>query len=420
MKADARKPFKVQPVCLVGDRSSFLSPDGLGFVDIEDRAEQERRTSEILSHLAMDLADKVLVRSESDLLRLDTGADVFLVFVHCMHKFSALEALARTGIPLILAGEEGAPGDAFDTYSSIADCDNVHVAFSYDGIARRARVLRAAAYVRKATVCVFDSGERSLDAAPWYRNPVVDGTLKTAYVDMEDFRRELTRADTDEAERLAKSWMEGAMVLEPTLQDVRQSAVLYLAMKSVIDGMGAEAAYVLWCGQFSELVGGKMCYAIAKLNETGYLTGCWRGENAAPMMILHALSGKPVFFGEVHTYGGDVMAVRHCAVPCNMAAGPPVLRTWRGHEGTVTAYCEMPRGTVTVVNMGIGDRLVVLKGEVTETRDLGGENCRTTVMVQLHNPPAPRQFVSREMAMVYGDFVDDVLAVAGTLHIRSD
>ncbi len=214
--------------------------------------------------------------------------------------------------------------------------------------------------------------------------------------------------------------MDQARIDGPSQEDVARSAAVYLAMRRTIEEMKADAAYVLWCSQFNELIDGKMCFAVAKLNDTGHLTGCWRGENMLPMLILHSLSEKAVFFGEVHTFRDNILAVRHCAVPQSISGMPFVLKPWRDRKGTVTGYCELPEGEVTIVNAGIGDKMIALNGRVFDTKDIGGANCRTTVYVRVEDPELVRRFYGREIAMAYGDFVSDVEAVGNMLNIETN
>jgi L-fucose isomerase-like protein len=238
-------------------------------------------------------------------------------------------------------------------------------------------------------------------------------------VDVEDFEKRYKGVENSEAGDLAKKWMDECEVKEPSLEDITKSAQLYIAMKNIIENMEADAAYVLWCGQFGKMLGTKMCFAIAKLNDAGFLTGCWRGENLLPMLMLRYLSEKPIFFGEVHTYRDGIMSLRHCAVPTKITSSPVVLRRWRDREGTVTGYCEMPKGEVTLVNSGTGDRMVVMRGDVVDCRDLGGENCRTTVWIKIENRELIQEITGREFAMVYGDYLEDANEVGAMLGINT-
>jgi len=409
--------FKLKPVFLLGSRSSFIRKDKLGFIDIEDESEQNAKTDEILQRLGLQTETKVLVRKDKDLYHLDTNIDAFIVFAHSPKRFSSIITLVDTDAPMIVTSEEGALGEALDTYQCIAEYDNVKVALSFEEIRRRIRILKAVKELRATKVCVFDTGKRPLDAAPWYKNPLLKGKFKTQYVDVKNFENNYKGVDKVEAENLAKEWMKESEVIEPSSEDVTKSARLYIAMKSIIETTEADAAYVLWCAQFEPMLRTKMCFAIAKLNDGGHLTGCWRGENLLPMLILPALSGKPVFFGEIHTYLDGIMSLRHCAVPQKIANCQYVLRKWRDRKGTVTGYCEMPKGEVTIVNAGQGDRIVVMRGDALQSRDLGGDNCRTTVWVKIEDEKVVHNLTARELAMVYGDYVEETRKVGKMLGI---
>lgn len=414
MNTQKKKWIKVIPVFLLGSNPLFIREDGLGFTDVEDGSEQNARTDEILHELGVEIEPKVLVREEDDLRGIDTNIDAFVIFAHCLHRFPYLIELARTGIPMIISGEEGAAGEALDAYQYLTEHANVKIAFNFEGIRRRFRILNAVKQSMTAKICVFDKGERSPDGAAWYKNPLLQGRFNTEYVNVKDFEKRFKTADQSEAEDLAKKWMNESEVKEPSLEDVTRSARLYIAMKGIIKAMAADAAYVLWCAQFDKMFGTKMCFAVTKLNDAGHLTGCWRGENLLPMLILHYLSDKPVFFGEVHTYKDGVISLRHCAVSSRISSSPLVLRRWHDRKGTVTGYCEMPKGEVTLVNSGIGDRIVLMKGDVVKCGDVGGDNCRTTIWVKLEDQTLVHRLTGRELAMVYGDYVEEAKEV-GTM-----
>lgn len=398
------KSLKIIPLFLLGQRPSFLREDRLGFRDIKDESEHNAKTDEILQQLDVDTEPKILVKKEEDLDQLIVDADVFIIFAHSIRRFPGLITLADTGVPIIIASEEGAGGEALDTYEYLAEYENVRVAFSFEEIRRRIRTLKAVKQIRATRICAFDRGEHSLDGVAWYKNPLLKNKFKTEYVDISDFENRYQNVDRAEARDLAEKWMNESKVMEPSLEDVVKSAALYIAMKEIIENLEADAAYVLWCAQFDKLFSTKLCFAIAKLNDAGHLTGCWRGENLLPMLILHRLSDKPVFFGEVHTYRDGIISLRHCAVPTSIVASPPILRRWRDREGTVTGYCELPKGDVTLVNSGTGDRMVVMRGSVVDCRDLEGDNCRTTVWIRLEDKTLIRAITGREFAMVYGDY----------------
>jgi L-fucose isomerase-like protein len=402
--------LNVVPIFLLGNRPTLRSKDDAGL---------DAETGEMLVKYGLKYERKHLVRKDEDLLDVGIkGVDCFVLLPCCAERFSPLIYMAESGLPVIIAGDEQTFCHALETYEYLADHGNVEVAFSPEEVKRKIRVLEAAEWVRNAKVCLFDAEGWELRGMAWNRNPLVMGRLNAQSIDTEKFFDSYENADAAEAEGLARRWIEESEVLEPSLGDVVRSARLYTAMKSAIDGMGADAGYVLWCGQFTERLGTKMCFALSKLAEEGYPVGCWRGENLLPLLMLRSASGKPVFICEAFTRRGDTVTLRHCFAPGSIASGGYVLKRWRDKEGTVTGYVQLPRGRVTLVNCGIGDRMSVFRGEVLDCRDLGGENCRMTITVRMEEEESIRNFLGRECAMVYGDYAAEAREIGARLGLE--
>lgn len=419
MSETKERKIKIKPLFLLGSRPLFLQDDGLRFYSTQDVHAYNAKTDEILSRLKIKTEPKILIKNDEDLTQLDITADAFIVFAHCIRRFPSLMTLANTGKPIIITSNEGALGEVLDTYEYLAEYQNVKYAATLHDVRKEVAMLKAVRHILESTVCVFDTGERTLDGVVWYKNPLLRGQIKTHYVDVKDFENRYKGSDNAEAETLAKSWVAESDVVEVPLTDVVTSARLYRAMKDIIDDAQTDMAYVLWCAQFELMLGTKMCFAIAKLNDDGYVTGCWRGENLLPMLILRNLTKKPLFFGEIHTYQNGIISLRHCAVTQKIAQRPYVLKTWRDRQGTVTGYVELPQGQVTIASCGQGESMVVMGGNVLETRDLGGENCRTTVWVKIDNVDLMSHLPSRECAMVYGNYVEETHEAGKRLGIKT-
>ncbi len=362
---------------------------------------------------------KVLVESGEDITEIDVGgADGFVILPYCSERFSSLIYLAETEMPVIIASEEKTFDHALETYEYLAEHGNVEVSFGPEAVKRKIRALQAVKWMMDTKTCLFDLGDWRLSGAAWHKNPVVRGRLNTQSIDGKRFFDAYDGADRAHAESLAREWMDEAEVMEPSFEDVVKSARLYIAMKTAMEEMEADAGYVMWCGQFTQRLGTKICFALAKLADDGYPVGCWRGENLLPLLMLHAASGKPVFVCEAYTHLGRAITLRHCFAPGTITSCRYVLKKWRDMEGTVTGYCQLPEGEVTVVNCGIGDKLVVFKGRVTDCRDLGGENCRMTIWVEVEDEGAIHKMVGRECAMVYGDYEEEAREMGERLGIQ--
>lgn len=384
------------------------------------KAEQDAKTNEILENHNLSSEYKLLARSEKQILNINIhDVDGFVIFPYCLDRFSSLLQLADSGgKPIVIVNEENRFSGALETYQYLADRGNVELVSSPRQVKARIEAMKPRKLFETVKICLFDAGEWKVDGVAWQGNPLFSDKLNVEKIDVEKFYRNIKRVKSADTETLAKRWMKGVRVLEPSFNDVAKAARVYLAMKKTMLDMKANAAYVLWCGQFTKKLKAKMCFALAKLADDGYPTGCWRGENLLPLLILHAVSSKPVFVSEAFTHARNTITLRHCFAPTKLSKGKYVLRRWRNMEGTVTGYCQLLKGQVTLVNCGIGDRMVVTKGKVIECKDLGGENCRMTVWIQMEKPELISKFVAREFAMVYGDFEKEVAKVGQRLGLR--
>ena len=402
--------LKIVPIFLVGGGQSFIG---------EDKTEQELKSDVILERLGLSKELKFLVRKEEEILEINIhDVDGFVIFPYCFDRFSPLIYLAETRLPIIIFSEEETFCHALDTYECLSDRENVQIAFDAEELKRKIKAIQAVKWLEETKVCLFDIGDWKLNKTAWLKNPIVSGKLNTQNIDKPNFFETYRSTDKTQAESLATKWMEESKVLEPSFGDVVKSARVYLTMKTVMEDMKADAAYVLWCGQFTKELGTKMCFALAKLADDGYPVGCWRGENLLPLLMLHAASNKPVFVCEALSRRRNVITLRHCFAPSTIASCKYTLRRWRDMQGTVTGYCQLPKGEVTLVNCGIGDRLTTVKGKVLDCKDLEGDNCRMTVWVEIENEEAIHKFVGREFAMVYGDYAKEVRQIGKRLELE--
>jgi hypothetical protein len=409
-RVKSEKNLRIVPIFLLGSGKSFIG---------EDKAEQDVKSDVILKKLNVSNELKFLVRKEDELLQINIhNVDGFVIFPYSSERFSPLIYLAETKLPVVIVSEEETFCNALDIFEYLSNHENVQIVFNPREIKEKIKILDACKWLEDVKICLFDAGEWKLDGTAWLKNPLTSGKLNTQNVGMEKFLEAYENADRMEAKSLAKKWMAESEVLESSLEDVAKSARVYVAMKTVMKEMKANVAYVLWCGQFTKKLGTKMCFALAKLADEGFPVGCWRGENLLPLLILHSVSNKPVFVCETFTHKGNTVTVRHCFAPSTIASCRYILRKWRNTEGTVTGYCQLPQGIVTLVNCGIGDKILVTKGKVLDCKDLGGENCRMTVWVEIASEKSISKFVGRECAMIYGDYEKEAKQIGEKLGLK--
>jgi len=404
------KTPRLLPIFLLGDSPEIIS---------KNKARQDAETDEILRRYSISAKPKHIIRKDKDVLRINNhDADGYIIFPYSLQRFAPLIYLAETKKPITIVSEEHTFLNALETYDYLSDHDNVQLAFSPKEVKARIKAAVAAKWFDNIKICLFDSGKWELDGIAWQKSPLFSGKLNVENIDVKKFLDACNNVDETRAEKLAEKWMKEAKVLEPSLKDVTRCAQIYLAMRAMMKEMKAKAAYVLWCGQFTKPLEAKLCFVLAKLTDEGYPVGCWRGGNLLPMLILHTVSNKPVFTPEALSHRGSTITLRHCFAPGSIGPCRYTLRKWRAMQGTVTGYCQLPRGRVTLINCGIGDKMVIAKGEVVDCKDLGGDNCRMTVWVEVEREESIHRFVGREFAMVYGDYEEQAREIAEKLGLR--
>ncbi len=405
-----KKIPRILSIFLLGNSSEIIS---------KNKAKQDTQTDQILKRYGITTTGKYLIRKDKDILGINNhDADGFIIFPYTLQRFAPLIYLAETKKPITIVSQEDTFLSALETYDYLSDHENVQLAFGPKEVKARIKATRRATWFENIKICLFDAGKWELDGITWQRNPLFSGRLNVENIDMDRFLEACKSIDKARAEGLAKKWMKESRVLEPSLEDITKCARIYLTMKVTMKKMKAKAAYVLWCGQFTKPLEAKLCFTLAKLADEGYPVGCWRGGNLLPMLILHAVSNKPIFTPEALSYRRKTITLKHCFAPSTIGPCEYTLRRWRTMKGTVAAYCQLPKGKVTLINCGIGDKMVVTKGDLVDCKDLGGKNCRITTWVELENEESIHKFVGREFAMVYGDYEDESKELAAKLGLR--
>lgn len=356
--------------------------------------------------------DKVISKIKTEKI------DCIILFPFSSTRFSSLIRLAETNLPIIIGSREDSFGSALEIYEYLADYPNVELTFKPEEFKKKIIILKAAKWIKQVKVCLFNTQDEDLDDIAWYKNPVMLGRLNIHNIDPESFFNVYKNIESEILEKIAEGWKNDYKIIEPSFGDLMKSARVYVAMKETMKSMEAEVAYVLWCGQFTKKLGTKMCFALAKLADDGIPVGCWRGENLLPLLILYSITNKPVFVCEIFTRNNNVVTFRHCFAPSSYTTSKIVLRNWRNMKGTVTGYCQLPKGEVTLVNCGIGDKIIIVKGKLVDCKDLGGENCRMTIWVEIEDETIINRFVGRECAMVYGNHCHEVEELTKQLNLE--
>lgn len=398
--------------------SVFLLGSGQNLAG-QNKREQEAKIAEILKRFRMKGEDKFLIRKEADFGKTnDLQFDALLVFPCCQDRFAGLVRMAESSLPIIVIGEGEFFSNALDVTTYLADHPNASLALSCDEVTSELVAIQTAKWVRNAKIIAFDMENLKPEEAATWKNPITLHSLDVTHVKPERLIETYRDTDIENAEKLAKEWAGQCEVKEPKLEDIVRSARAYLALKAVMKETEAEVVYVPWCGMFTKPLETKLCFAMAKLADDGVPVGCWRGENLLPMLILHAATHKPVFIGEIDKHKGKTITIKHCFCPTKLSAAKPILHRWRSMKGTVTAYCQLPKGTATLVNSGIGNKALITKVNVLNCQDLGNKTCRMTLTLELPDENILRKLQGPECALAYGDYTRQAKDTARMLGIQ--
>lgn len=205
----------------------------------------------------------------------------------------------------------------------------------------------------------------------------------------------LPAEDQERATRLAHDLLDGAsrnkgnMPRPPALAQVKEAALLYLAMQHYVDEYDAQAVTII-CGPWIRGEGRPTpCMALMLFQEAGIPTACQSDIEALVTMILFKrLAGQPSFMGGAIKARGT-LGINHCTLCRNMtgtegALQPYVVSTYHGRKDTPTVWTQVPAGeTVTVARLtqNLG-KLLLFKGSVVAS-DTHNTRCRNTLVVDV-------------------------------------
>jgi L-fucose isomerase-like protein len=203
--------------------------------------------------------------------------------------------------------------------------------------------------------------------------------------------------DQEQAASLAQDLLDGAvrktgkMPRPPSVEQVKEAALLYLAMRHYVDEHNAQAVTVI-CGPWIRGEGRPTpCMALMLFQEAGIPAACQSDLEALSTMVLFKrLAGQPSFMGGAIKARGT-LGINHCILCRNMtgtddALQPYVVSTYHGRKDTPTVWTQLPAGeTVTVARLTQNlEKLLLFRGSVVAS-DTHNTRCRNTLVVDVPN-----------------------------------
>jgi hypothetical protein len=209
-------------------------------------------------------------------------------------------------------------------------------------------------------------------AAPGDLGKAIDQVFgtKVLLITFEQLDAAYKKADRAQAHELAKKWIGQAQKLvEPTPQEMDQSAAMYLGMRSLLADHHAQAITINCLGGFYS---GKMeaypCLGHFQLNNDGLVGACEADlQSTITMLLMGYLVGKPGYISDpvVDTATNRVIYL-HCVAPNKVfgpdgPANPYLIRSHAEDRKGAAVQSLMPAGhIVTTLEFAPTRRQVVI------------------------------------------------------------
>lgn len=245
--------------------------------------------------------------------------------------------------------------------------------------------------------------------------------LQIIDVGYDDFTRRFNQAKADASTvARAEEWTDRYLALPGTELETRRSHVvgavlIYEVFKSWMREHDAPALTIAGCmGRVLPIAGTTPCLSLSWLNDEGLLGFCESDFVVIPPgILLHYVSGKPVFMHNSTFPHRGVVTCAHCSAPRRMDGSkyePARIMTHYESDAGAAPKVDMPMGQqVTCIDPEYSSgRWVGLKGKVQANPFL--EICRTQQDVAVEGDwhKLLAEVRDSHWMMVYGDWLQEI------------
>jgi len=220
----------------------------------------------------------------------------------------------------------------------------------------------------------------------------------------------------NESERKSKEYLNQANItLETDEEFVINSFLLYKIFKDLLNEYNSDAITINECmGTIMPLAETTACLPLSLLNDEGYLAFCESDFVVIPSgILLHHISGKPVFLNDPTTPHNGIVTLAHCTAPRKMDG--------RNYESAkIVTHFESDYGASPKVEFTKGQKVTVIvpdfngkvwigfKGKILESPFF--PICRSQVDVEIEGDwrKLLEEMRGFHWMMCYGDYLKEV------------
>ncbi len=164
------------------------------------------------------------------------------------------------------------------------------------------------------------------------------------------------------------------------------------------------------------------CLALSHLLDLGITAAC-EGDLSSMLMlrILHLLSGKPAFMGNVEDFRDDLLMLAHCTVASTIVSNCTIRSHFETGFGVSIAGVFREDEEVTVTNFSPDfSKIFITTGRIEQGHPVSEEFCRTQAVIRIKSSPGKivESAVNRHMCVVSGNFEEELRRLAEFLNIK--
>ncbi|HDH06977.1 MAG TPA: hypothetical protein ENF87_01275 [Thermoproteales archaeon] len=337
---------------------------------------------------------------------LTYNIDAIIVYlINCMRP--DVFALARFRKPLFFIGYG---------YWGIRDYigyKHVYLVRNSEELKPYLRALRAKKYLERSKFLYFgEIPSFSAASSMWdFRNIEEKTGLRARQIEIGDLLETYRKVDEKKAEKVLEEWYKGfEKIVEPTREHLIKAVKLYLTIEEWLNREGANA-YTVNCGRLTEKEPIVPCLPMAQHIDKGIMASC-EGDISAliSMMILHAISGKPVLMGNLNIKGEDEIEITHDVIPPSMGTRKLTVRDYHGRKFGVTGYTPLEKTEVTILRISRNlDKLGVITGKIIDSYDK--THCRISIRIKVKSTQnIYSKAFGHHHALVYGNYLKELEA----------
>ena len=236
-------------------------------------------------------------------------------------------------------------------------------------------------------------------------------------IPMNEFKRAYQLDTKPVAEKLGVGARYGSVSSKEriTTDDFRKSGAVYAAIKKLSEKHNLTAAS-LKCFDLIDDFQATGCYAVARLNNENFVTGCEGDVPAtAAMIVLSEISKDPTFLANASFVRGHTLALTHCTIAPRLTTSFRYRTHFESGLGVAIAGALKKGRRVTILRFSNTlQRLRAGEGIVVKGHAWSEQLCRTQTQIKMDGNAQliKDQPIGNHYVVAYGQHIDTLRSLA--------